>query len=191
MLVAGIDEAGRGPLAGPVVAAAVILDPQAVPIVGLTDSKKLSSSKREQLYEIIIETALAWGIAQATAKEIDSINILQATMLAMQRAVAKLPIEPELILVDGNRVPNFDNTIKAEAIIGGDLKIAAISAASILAKVTRDRDLIKLDQQYPEYNFAQHKGYPTKAHIAVLEQYGPCPAHRISFAPVRRCLENV
>ncbi|PCH57592.1 MAG: ribonuclease HII [Legionellales bacterium] len=191
MLVAGVDEAGRGPLAGPVVAAAVILDPQAAPIAGLTDSKKLSRIKREELYDIIMTTALAWGIAHATAKEIDSINILQATMLAMQRAVQQLSLMPELILVDGNRVPNFDNTIKTEAIIGGDLKIAAISAASILAKVSRDRDLITLDKQYPEYNFAQHKGYPTKAHIEILEQYGPCPAHRISFAPVRRCLENV
>ena len=184
--IAGVDEAGRGPLAGAVVAAAVILDPQH-PIEGLADSKKLSEKKRAQLAEEIKAKALAWGIGRSEAAEIDEINILQATMVAMQRAVKNLSIKPNLVLVDGNRTPGFD--VPSEAIVKGDQKVAEISAASILAKVTRDVEMLALHDQYPQYNFAQHKGYPSKAHMALLASLGPCPAHRRSFAPVRRALE--
>ena len=183
---AGVDEAGRGPLAGAIVAAAVILDPQC-PIEGLADSKKLSEKKRAQLAEEIKVKALAWGIGRSEAAEIDRINILQATMVAMQRAVKNLSIKPNLVLVDGNRTPGFD--VPSEAIIKGDQKVAEISAASILAKVTRDDEMLALHEQYPEYDFAKHKGYPSKAHMALLASLGPCPAHRRSFAPVRRALE--
>ena len=178
----GVDEAGRGPLAGPVVAAAVILDP-ARPIKGLNDSKALSAKVREQLYEQIIERALAFSIAEASVAEIDDINILHATMLAMRRAVVGLSILPELALIDGNRCPTLP--IRAEAVIGGDALITSISAASILAKVTRDRMLHDLHEQHPEYGFSAHMGYGTPQHLAALLAHGPCGHHRRSFAPVR------
>lgn len=180
-LVAGVDEAGRGPLAGPVVAAAVILD-DCQPIAGLADSKKLSAARREALYDEIRAKALCCSIAQASVEEIDRLNILQATLLAMQRAVAGLRLKPGLVLVDGNRLPLLE--MRAEAIVKGDAKVAAISAASILAKVTRDRGLEQLDRQFPHYGFARHKGYGTVEHLQALQQYGPCPEHRRSFAPV-------
>jgi len=181
-LVAGVDEAGRGPLAGPVVAAAVILD-ECHPIKGLTDSKKLTALKRERLYDEIRAKALCFSIAQASVEEIDRLNILQATLLAMRRAVLGLRLKPNLVLIDGNRIPVLD--VRAEAIVQGDAKVAAISAASILAKVYRDRDCQVLDAQYPQYGFAQHKGYGTVEHLAALQAHGPCPQHRHSFAPVR------
>jgi ribonuclease HII len=184
-LLAGVDEAGRGPWAGAVVAAAVILDP-AHPIVGLNDSKKLSAAKREVLYAEICEKALCYSIAEASAQEIDQINILQATFLAMHRAVQGLVQQPNLVLVDGNRLPSWPYA--AEAIVGGDAKVAAIAAASILAKVTRDRACLELDARYPLYGFAQHKGYGTRQHQDALHQHGPCPAHRYSYAPVRAVL---
>ena len=177
-LVAGVDEAGRGPLAGPVVAAAVILD-ERQPIAGLADSKKLSAARREALYDEIRAKALCCCVAQASVEEIDRLNILQATLLAMQRAVAGLRLKPGLVLVDGNRLPLLE--MRAEAIVKGDAKVAAISAASILAKVTRDRGLALLDQRYPQYGFARHKGYGTKRHYAALREYGPCPIHRQTF----------
>ena len=180
-LVAGVDEAGRGPLAGPVVAAAVILD-ERQPIAGLADSKKLSAARRDQLYDEIRAKALCCCVAQASAEEIDRLNILQATLLAMQRAVAGLRLKPGLVLVDGNRLPLLE--MRAEAIVKGDAKVAAISAASILAKVTRDRGLELLDQRYPQYGFARHKGYGTAEHLQALRVHGPCPEHRRSFAPV-------
>lgn len=180
-LVAGVDEAGRGPLAGPVVAAAVILD-ERQPIAGLADSKKLSAARRDQLYDEIRAKALCCCVAQASAEEIDRLNILQATLLAMQRAVAGLRLKPGLVLVDGNRLPLLE--MRAEAIVKGDAKVAAISAASILAKVTRDRGLALLDQRYPQYGFARHKGYGTAEHLQALRVHGPCPEHRRSFAPV-------
>lgn len=180
-LVCGIDEAGRGPLAGSVVAAAVILDP-ARPIAGLNDSKKLSEKKREALAEQIKAQALAWGIGEASAAEIDQINILQATFLAMQRAVAALNPAADRAVVDGNRCPKLP--IPVEAVVKGDGKIAAIAAASILAKTHRDAQLRELDREYPQYGFAKHMGYPTAAHFAALKAHGPCPAHRRSFAPV-------
>ena len=186
--VAGVDEAGRGPLAGPVVAGAVILDPEN-PIEGLDDSKRLSASRRERLFDEIQEKALAWSVASATVAEIDSINILQATMLAMQRAVNALLPTAEHALIDGNRCPEL--SCPARAIVRGDSKVAAISAASILAKVTRDREMQLLDIQYPGYGLAQHKGYPSKAHIAALEMLGVTPVHRRSYAPVRKVLERV
>ena len=186
--VAGVDEAGRGPLAGPVVAGAVILDPEN-PIEGLDDSKRLSASRRERLFDEIQEKALAWSVASATVAEIDSINILQATMLAMQRAVNALLPTAEHALIDGNRCPEL--SCPARAIVRGDSKVAAISAASILAKVTRDREMQLLDIQYPGYGLAQHKGYPSKAHIAALELLGVTPVHRRSYAPVRKVLERV
>jgi ribonuclease HII len=186
--VAGVDEAGRGPLAGPVVAGAVILDPEN-PIEGLDDSKRLSASRREWLFDEIQEKALAWSVASATVAEIDSINILQATMLAMQRAVNALLPTAEHALIDGNRCPEL--SCPARAIVRGDSKVAAISAASILAKVTRDREMQLLDIQYPGYGLAQHKGYPSKAHIAALEMLGVTPVHRRSYAPVRKVLERV
>lgn len=180
-LVAGVDEAGRGPLAGPVVAAAVILDDRQ-PIAGLADSKKLSAARRDQLYDEIRAKALCCCVAQASVEEIDRLNILQATLLAMQRAVAGLRLKPGLVLVDGNRLPLLE--MRAEAIVKGDAKVAAISAASILAKVTRDRGLELLDQRYPQYGFARHKGYGTAEHLQALRVHGPCPEHRRSFAPV-------
>lgn len=186
-LIAGVDEAGRGPLAGPVVAAAVILDPMR-PIQGLRDSKKLTEEQRERLAPLIRERALDWSVAHATVEEIDELNILQATMLAMKRAVAGLTVRPNLVLVDGNRVPHLD--IAVNAIVGGDDKIASISAASIIAKTTRDQWLVELDQRYPEYGFARHKGYGTPEHIAALRKYGPLPEHRKTFAPVRQILEE-
>jgi ribonuclease HII len=186
--IAGVDEAGRGPLAGPVIAAAVILHPDR-PIVGLNDSKKLSEKQREKLFTIIQEKALAFAIGRAEAYEIDRINILQATMLAMQRAVEGLSQLPDLALIDGNRCPNL--RCQAKAIVRGDQTEPAISAASILAKVTRDRELHQLDQQFPQYGFAIHKGYPTKAHIAALEAHGPCEQHRRSFGPVGKVLVSM
>ena len=177
--VCGIDEAGCGPLAGPVYAAAVILDPKD-PIEGLNDSKKLTEKKREALYPQIQERALAWAIASASAKEIDEINILQARLLAMRRAVELLDIRPDHVLVDGNRDPNIPDT-PTLLIVGGDGKSASIAAASILAKVARDHDLLELDKQYPQYLFAKHKGYPTKLHVEKLLEHGPCPEHRQSF----------
>jgi ribonuclease HII len=181
-LVAGVDEAGRGPLAGPVVAAAVILD-DLNPIKGLDDSKKLTAKRREQLFDDIMAKALCVSIAQASIEEIDNLNILQATMLAMQRAVLGLRLPPTKVLIDGNRVPVLP--MLAEAIVGGDAKVEAISAASILAKVTRDRWCEQIDAQYPAYGFAKHKGYGTAQHLAALQKYGATPLHRTSFAPVR------
>jgi ribonuclease HII len=184
-LIAGVDEAGRGPLAGPVVAAAVILDDQN-PIRGLADSKVLTARKRELLYDEIRAKALCCSIAQASVEEIDQINILQATMLAMRRAVEGLRLKPAKVLVDGNRLPVLDAL--AEAIVKGDSKVAAISAASILAKVTRDRWCAELDAQYPQYGFAGHKGYGTAEHLRALQTHGACPQHRRSFAPVAKVL---
>ncbi len=181
--VAGVDEAGRGPLAGSVFAAAVILDPRR-PIEGLNDSKKLSARRREALFDLIRERALAFCIAEASAGEIDRINILQASLLAMQRAVAGLGQAPTEVRVDGNHAPAFP--CPARAIIGGDALEPSISAASILAKVARDRTLIALHAAYPQYGFDRHKGYPTADHLAALAEHGPCPEHRRSFAPVRR-----
>lgn len=186
MLIAGVDEAGRGPLIGSVVAAAVILDPQN-PIVGLNDSKKLSEKKREQLFVEIQQKALAWSIAEASHDEIDELNILNATLLAMQRAVDGLKITPNKVLIDGNKIPKT-MTIECEAVVGGDALHAEISAASILAKVTRDRQLLELDRQYPNYGFAQHKGYPTKAHLQAIEQYGVLVEHRRSYKPIKIAL---
>jgi len=185
VLIAGIDEAGRGPLAGPVIAAAVILDP-ARPIIGLADSKILSAARREQLAVEIRAKALAWALGRAEAAEIDQINILQATLLAMQRAVAHLPIAPDHALVDGNRCPVL--ACPCQAIIKGDATEPAISAASILAKTARDAELGQLHERYPHYGFARHKGYPTAAHREALRRYGPCPEHRRSFAPVAAAL---
>lgn len=185
-LVAGVDEAGRGPLAGPVVAAAVILDDQK-PIAGLRDSKILSERKREALFDEIRAKALCVSIAEATVEEIDQLNILHATMLAMQRAVMALRLPPKLVLVDGNRLPKLP--MPAEAIVKGDAKVKAISAASILAKVHRDRLCSHLHEQWPEYGFAQHKGYPTAEHLAALQRHGATPMHRKSFGPVRAALD--
>ena len=183
--VAGVDEVGRGPLAGPVVAAAVILDPMR-PIDGLADSKQLSAARREQLAQQIRSRALSWALGRAEVEEIDCINILQASLLAMQRAVAGLRQSPDFVLVDGNRLPQL--TQQAMAVIKGDTKVAQISAASIVAKVARDAEMQELDRLYPNYGFAQHKGYPTAAHRAALEYYGATVVHRRSFAPVRRVL---
>ena len=177
-LIAGVDEAGRGPLAGPVCAAAVIL-PASIDIPGLNDSKKLSDKQRRALYPIIKEKAIAYGIAFASETEIDEINILQATYLAMQRAVAQLIVKPELLLIDGNRLPEFD--IPAEAVVHGDSLSASIAAASVLAKVTRDDYMLEQAEKYPEYGFEVHKGYGTKAHYAALEEHGHCPLHRVTF----------
>lgn len=184
-LIAGTDEAGRGPLAGEVVAAAVILDRDR-PIEGLDDSKKLSESKREKLFEEIQLKAKSWSIAVASVEEIDRINILQASLLAMRRSVEALSHQPSLVLVDGNRLPDW--SYNAEAVVGGDAKYTEIAAASILAKVTRDREMKKFAEIYPEYGFEKHKGYPTKAHMLALEKNGPCPIHRRSFAPVQQRL---
>ena len=177
-IVCGVDEAGRGPLAGPVCAAAVILPPH-VEIPGLNDSKKLTDKRRRELAPIIKECAIAYGIAFADEKEIDEINILQATFLAMERAVSQLAVKPEILLIDGNRERDFH--IPVETIIKGDSRSASIAAASILAKVTRDDYLLEMAQQYPEYGFDIHKGYGTKAHYAAIEKYGPCPIHRMTF----------
>lgn len=185
--VAGVDEAGRGPLAGPVIAGAVILDPSR-PIDGLRDSKRLTARRREFLYDEICERALAWAVGRAEVDEIDRINILQASLLAMQRAVQALMPAPEHVLVDGNRCPEF--ACPAQAIIKGDDKVAAISAASIMAKVTRDREMVDMDRAFPGYGLAQHKGYPSKAHMQALETLGITPIHRRSYAPVRRILER-
>ena len=185
-LLCGVDEAGRGPLCGPVVAAAVILDP-ARPISGLADSKKLSEKRRDALALEIREKALAWCIAEASVEEIDRLNILQATLLAMRRAVEGLRLVPHRVLVDGNRLPVLK--MPAEAIVKGDSKVPAISAASILAKVHRDRLCEALHAAHPAYNFAGHKGYPTAEHLAALQQHGACPAHRRSYAPVRAVIE--
>ncbi|HHT7855322.1 ribonuclease HII [Pasteurella multocida] len=184
-LIAGVDEVGRGPLVGAVVTAAVILDPHQ-PILGLNDSKKLSEKKRLLLAEEIKQKALAWSLGRAEAEEIDQLNILHATMLAMKRAVENLKIQPHFVLVDGNRVPEL--MIPAQAIVKGDGLVAEISAASILAKVARDQEMAELDKRYPEYAFAQHKGYPTALHLAKLAELGPLAQHRRSFAPVRKLL---
>lgn len=186
-MVAGVDEAGRGPLAGPVYAAAVILDPDR-PIDGLADSKKLTARRREQLAAQIRAQSLAWHIACADVAEIDCLNILQATMLAMQRAIEGLAIQPALALIDGNRAPKL--ACQVQTIIKGDALVQAISAASILAKTARDAYLLTLHQQYPQYEFDRHKGYGTALHLARLREHGPCPAHRTSFAPVRNCLQQ-
>ncbi len=187
-LFAGCDEVGRGPLAGDVVAAAVILDPEN-PIVGLDDSKKLTEKKREQLFIEIQQKAKSWCIARASVAEIDKINILQASLLAMSRAVQGLALQPEHVLVDGNKLPKWNYT--AEAVVKGDSRVAAISAASILAKVTRDREMVALDKTYPGYGFADHKGYPTKVHMDALDKLGITPIHRTSYAPVRAKIEHI
>ncbi|MDI3322953.1 ribonuclease HII [Pontibacterium granulatum] len=184
-LIAGVDEVGRGPLVGNVVTAAVILDP-ARPIEGLADSKKLSEKKREFLYDEIVEKALAWCVASATPAEIDELNILHATMLAMQRAVLGLSVQPEFVYVDGNRCPELP--CPSEPVVKGDSKIKEISAASILAKVVRDREMKALDARFPEYGFAKHKGYPTPAHFDALKKHGPLAEHRRSFRPVRELI---
>ncbi|OBU36421.1 ribonuclease HII [Photobacterium phosphoreum] len=183
--IAGVDEVGRGPLVGAVVTAAVILDPNN-PIVGLTDSKKLSEKKRNLLFDEIKQKALAWSLGRCEADEIDQLNILQATMVAMQRAVAGLDIQPDFVLIDGNKTPALP--MAAQAVVKGDLRVAEISAASIIAKVTRDREMEILDAEFPQYGFAKHKGYPTKAHFSALEQYGAIEQHRKSFKPVKRVL---
>jgi len=185
-LTCGVDEVGRGPLAGPVVTAAVILDP-ARPIQGLADSKKLSAKRRDALFDEISEKAIAFAIGEASVEEIDTLNILHATMLAMQRAVAGLSCVPLLALIDGNRCPQLP--MRAEAIVKGDDKVPAISAASILAKVTRDRQLTLLHEQFPQYGFDVHAGYGTPQHLEALRTYGPTPHHRRSFAPVREAFE--
>lgn len=181
-LICGVDEAGRGPLAGAVYAAAVILDPKR-PIDGLTDSKKLTAKRRDQLELLIIERSLAYAVCFATAAEIDQINILQASLLAMQRAIMALTMVPDEVLVDGLYCPKVN--FPSRAIVQGDLTEPSISAASILAKTARDRELLRLHALYPQYGFAQHKGYPTKSHLAALAQYGITPEHRLSYAPVK------
>ena len=183
--IAGVDEVGRGPLAGDVVTAAVILDPKQ-PIEGLADSKKLSEKKREALFEQITQRALAWSIARASVEEIDRINILQASLLAMKRAVDSLSVTPDHVLVDGNKVPEWNYS--CEAVVQGDSRVAEISAASILAKVTRDREMQALDARFPGYGFAGHKGYPTKKHLDALATLGPSKIHRLSYAPVKKYL---
>ena len=185
LLLAGVDEVGVGPLAGPVVAAAVILDPDR-PIPGLVDSKSLPEKRRLELAEVIRETALAWSIGRVDNHDIDRLNILRARMLAMELAVAGLSIRPEHVQVDGNRCPSLDCTV--EAVVKGDQTVSVISAASILAKVTRDNEMIMLDKEYPGYGFARHKGYGTRDHMAALEKLGACDIHRTSFEPVRRLL---
>ena len=186
-LVAGVDEVGRGPLCGAVVTAAVILDPLR-PIIGLNDSKKLTEARREKLFDEICEKALAWCIARAEVDEIDRLNILHATMLAMQRAVEGLSITPKLALIDGNRCPVLQ--VPSTAVVKGDSQVPAIAAASILAKVSRDREMQVLDLQYPGYGIAGHKGYPTPVHLEALRRLGPTPIHRRSFAPVRELLTD-
>ncbi|MDT3253577.1 ribonuclease HII [Serratia sp. root2] len=185
-LIAGVDEVGRGPLVGAVVTAAVILDPER-PIIGLADSKKLSEKRRLALYDEIVAKALSWSLGRAEPDEIDRLNILHATMLAMQRAVAGLHIAPDMVLIDGNRCPKLP--MRSQAVVKGDSRVAEISAASILAKVTRDREMTELDRVFPDYGFAQHKGYPTAFHLERLAVLGATEHHRRSFAPVRRALE--
>ena len=186
-LIAGVDEVGRGPLVGAVVTAAVILDPNN-PIEGLGDSKKLSEKKRLLLAQEIKQKALAWSLGRAEPAEIDDLNILHATMLAMQRAIKSLKIRPHFVLVDGNRIPDLD--IPAQAIVKGDSLVPESSAASILAKVARDAEMLALDKQFPQYAFAQHKGYPTKLHLEKLAEFGVLPQHRRSFAPVRKLMSD-
>jgi len=186
ILVAGVDEAGRGPLAGPVIAAAVILD-QSHPIAGLADSKKLSAARREKLAILIREHALCWALGRAEVEEIDRLNILQASLLAMQRAVASLRTYPELVLVDGNQPPVLQ--CRVQTIVRGDATVPAISAASIIAKVARDAEMVELDKDYPGYGLSQHKGYPTHAHLAALKILGISPIHRRSFSPVRHLID--
>lgn len=190
--IAGVDEVGRGPLVGDVVTAAVILDPDN-PIDGLMDSKKLSEKKREALAEEIKEKAIAWCVERATPEEIDTLNILHATMLAMQRAVLGLDVEPDHVLVDGNRTPTFigaDGNIQSQPVVKGDARVAEISAASILAKVARDHEMFALDEQHPEYGFACHKGYPTKLHLEKIVEHGVLDCYRKSFKPVAAVLEK-
>ena len=186
MKIAGVDEAGRGPLVGTVVAAAVILDPNN-PIAGLNDSKKLSEKKREKLFIEIQEKALAWAIAEASPAEIDELNILQASLLAMRRAVEALQVQPDQVLVDGNKIPQ-GLSMPCEEMVGADALHPEISAASILAKVTRDRQMLELDQKFPQFGFAKHKGYPTKAHFEAIALHGVTTEHRRSFGPVRKAL---
>ncbi|HCG5923023.1 TPA: ribonuclease HII [Vibrio parahaemolyticus] len=184
-LIAGVDEVGRGPLVGDVVTAAVILDPNN-PIEGLNDSKKLSEKKRLALLPEIKEKALAWAVGRCSPEDIDELNILQATMVAMQRAIAGLKVQPDLVLIDGNRCPELP--IDSQAVVKGDLRVAEISAASIIAKVVRDQEMEELDKQYPQFGFAKHKGYPTKAHFEAIEQHGVISEHRKSFKPVKKAL---
>ncbi|HCG7265974.1 ribonuclease HII [Vibrio parahaemolyticus] len=184
-LIAGVDEVGRGPLVGDVVTAAVILDPNN-PIEGLNDSKKLSEKKRLALLPEIKEKALAWSVGRCSPEEIDELNILQATMVAMQRAIAGLKVQPDLVLIDGNRCPELP--MDSQAVVKGDLRVAEISAASIIAKVVRDQEMEELDKQYPQFGFAKHKGYPTKAHFEAIEQHGVISEHRKSFKPVKKAL---
>lgn len=186
-IVAGVDEAGRGPLAGPVMAAAVILD-DARPIAGLADSKTLSEARRTELAEAIRRDARAWALGSASVEEIDALNILQATLLAMRRAVEGLALAPEIALVDGNQPPSLGCAV--HTVVRGDARVPAISAASILAKVARDALMLELDARYPEYGFAAHKGYPTAAHLAALARHGVTPVHRRSFGPVRRIVDT-
>lgn len=186
-LLAGVDEAGRGPLVGNVVAAAVILDHNN-PVDGLTDSKKLSASRREKLAGQIRERAIAWSVISIDAREIDRINILQATLLAMKQAVEQLAIAPQHVFIDGNRCPDIQ--VPATAVVKGDARVAEISAASILAKVERDAQMIALHEAYPQYGFDKHKGYPTASHMEALAEYGPCPEHRQSYRPVREALRQ-
>jgi ribonuclease HII len=187
LLVAGVDEAGRGPLAGPVVVAAVILDQRTV-LDGLDDSKRLNAARREKLFARICETALAWSVVEVPADDIDRMNILQATLWGMQQAVEGLPLRPHRILIDGNRAPRLAGEV--QTVIHGDRLEPCISAASILAKVTRDRRMRELHGQFPQYGFDQHKGYPTPGHLEQLERFGPCAIHRRTFAPVRRVLQR-
>ncbi len=187
-LIAGVDEVGRGPLAGPVIAAAVILD-ETKPIEGLADSKVLSATRREELASLIRERALCWALGRAEVEEIDRLNILRASLLAMQRAVAALSLPPELVLVDGNQAPDLQCAV--QAIVRGDATVPAISAASILAKVTRDAEMIQMDVLYPEYGFSKHKGYPTEHHLRALEKCGVSSIHRRSFGPVRKLLNQL
>lgn len=187
VLLAGVDEVGRGPLAGDVVAAAVILDPDN-PVEGLDDSKKLTERRREALFDVIKERSLSWCVARASVREIDQLNILRASLLAMRRAVEGLSRQPEHVLVDGNRLPEWH--YPSEAVIKGDSRVKAISAASILAKVVRDREMVDFDTLYPGYGFASHKGYPTKVHMDALQRLGPAPIHRHSFGPVSRLLQT-
>ncbi|MCX2791723.1 ribonuclease HII [Vibrio sp. Sgm 5] len=184
-LVAGVDEVGRGPLVGDVVTAAVILDPNN-PIEGLNDSKKLSEKKRLALLPEIKEKALTWAVGRCSPEEIDELNILQATMVAMQRAIAGLKVQPDLALIDGNRCPQLP--MDSQAVVKGDLRVAEISAASIIAKVVRDQEMEELDKQYPQFGFAKHKGYPTKAHFEAIEEHGVISEHRKSFKPVKKAL---
>lgn len=187
VLTAGVDEVGRGPLAGPVVAAAVILDPNK-PITGLADSKKLSEKRREALYPLIKQQAICFAVAEASVEEIDELNILQASLLAMKRAIEALPVPPEHVLVDGNKAPQI--SISVDTVVKGDSRVAAISAASILAKVDRDRMMQEYHLRYPQFSFHKHKAYGSKQHMAELREHGPLPVHRKTFAPVRRLLEQ-